>query len=171
MSDDGNLLSRWADAGQSDPLRDTAADQGLSSTLMRGLEILALFSDTEARLSNAEIARRLDLNRATVSRLCKTLVHMGYMRRDPKGSFRLAPRVLALSYPVLAVTRWRHQLVGPMREIAAMSSGNVTLAVMSGDHRRSGQFSAYSGAGHYRPPASLCQRAGAAGASGGAGAL
>ena len=133
MSDDGNLLSRWADAGQSDPLRDTAADQGLSSTLMRGLESLALFSDTEARLSNAEIARRLDLNRATVSRLCKTLVHMGYMRRDPKGSFRLAPRVLALSYPVLAVTRWRHQLVGPMREIAAMSSGNVTLAVMSGD--------------------------------------
>ncbi|HBS50241.1 MAG TPA: hypothetical protein DEA05_09225 [Rhodobacteraceae bacterium] len=133
MSDGSTLLNQWADAGHCELTSETAADHGLSSTLMRGLEILALFSDTEARLSNAEIARRLGLNRATVSRLCKTLVHMGYLRRDPRGSFRLAPRVLALSYPVLAVTRWRHQLVVPMREIAEMSSGNITLAVMSGD--------------------------------------
>ncbi len=134
MTNGQDTLNQWADQGQSDlDAGGAAADQSLSSTLMRGLEILALFNDTEARLSNATIAERLDLNRATVSRLCKTLVHTGYLRRDPKGGFRLAPRVLSLSYPVLAATRWRHQLVGPMREIAEMSSGNCTLAVISGD--------------------------------------
>ncbi len=134
MTTGRDTLNQWADRGQSDlEAGGAAADQSLSSTLIRGLDILALYSDTEASLSNAKIAGRLDLNRATVSRLCKTLVHMGYLRRDPKGGFRLAPRVLSLSYPVLAATRWRHQLVGPMREIAEMSAGNCTLAVISGD--------------------------------------
>jgi len=133
VTDGKTILTEWADAGRIAPPEDVAADQSLSTTLMKGLEILALYSDREDRLSNAEIARRLGLNRATVSRLCKTLVHMGYLRRDPKGSFRLAPRILSLSYPVLASTSWRHQLEGPMQEIAAMSAGNVALAVMSDD--------------------------------------
>ncbi|MEM6847720.1 MAG: helix-turn-helix domain-containing protein [Pseudomonadota bacterium] len=132
--DNGATLNAWADAGVSESVHDTlAVDQGLSSTLIRGLEILGLFSDTEDRFTNAAIAERLGLNKATVSRLCKTLVHMGYLRRDPKGHFRLAPSVLALSYPVLAATRWRHQLVPPMRVLADMSMGNITLAVMTGE--------------------------------------
>ncbi|WP_121066811.1 IclR family transcriptional regulator [Chachezhania antarctica] len=133
MTDGRTTLNQWADAGRCDLPRDTGTDQALSSTLIRGLEILALYSDSEISLSNSEIARRLGLNRATVSRLCKTLVHMGYLRRDPKGAFRLAPRILSLSYPVLAATRWRHRLVPPMRELAEMSGGNVTLAVMTDD--------------------------------------
>lgn len=133
MTDGKATLNDWADRGRCDVPDEAATDQALSSTLMRGLEILALYSDSEISLSNSEIARRLGLNRATVSRLCKTLVHMGYLRRDPKGAFRLAPRILALSYPVLAATRWRHRLVGPMRELAEMSGGNITLAVMTDD--------------------------------------
>ncbi|MBR9865007.1 MAG: IclR family transcriptional regulator [Rhodobacteraceae bacterium] len=133
MTDSKTILNQWADEGAVEPEASYAVDHALSSTLMRGLEILALFNDSVDRLSNAEIARQLGLNRATVSRLCKTLIHMGYLRRDPKGQFLLAPRILALSYPVLSATRWRHQLVGPMREIAEMSSGNCTLAVISGD--------------------------------------
>lgn len=133
MTDGRTTLNKWADAGVCDSPDVGAVDHALSSTLMRGLEILALYNDNVDRLSNAEIARRLDLNRATVSRLCKTLIHMGYLRRDQKGRFLLAPRILSLSYPVLSATRWRHQLIGPMREIAEMSSGNCTLAVISGD--------------------------------------
>lgn len=134
MSDGGTLLNVWADAGRCEPSDPSAvADAGLSSTLMRGLEILNLYNDREGHLTNSEIARRLGLNKATVSRLCKTLVHMGYLRRDTKGYFHLAPRVLSLAYPVLSGTRWRHRLSVPMRELAEMSAGNITLAVMSGD--------------------------------------
>ena len=133
MSDGKTILTRWADAGHCDLMDESASAQTLSATLMKGLEILGLYSDQQDSLTNAEIARQLKLNRATVSRLCKTLVHVGYLRRDTKGSFRLAPQILALSYPVLAATRWRHQLVPAMREIAEMSAGNCTLAVLSGN--------------------------------------
>jgi DNA-binding IclR family transcriptional regulator len=110
-----------------------AHDPSLSSTLMRGIEILRCFSSGDQTLGNAELARRLGLNRPTVSRLCKTLMHLGYLRRDAKGAFRLAPQLLALNYPVLSGMPWRHDVLQPMRELAAMCAGNCALGVMSGD--------------------------------------
>jgi DNA-binding IclR family transcriptional regulator len=108
-------------------------DASLSSTLIRGIEILQCFSADDRALGNAEIARRVGLNRPTVSRLCKTLMHLGYLRRDAKGAFRLAPRLLALTYPVLSGMPWRHDVVRTMRELADMCEGNCSLGVMSGD--------------------------------------
>lgn len=143
MTDGKTILDEWLDADAGEASDAPATDQALSSTLMRGLEILALYNAETDRLSNSEIATQLGLNRATVSRLCKTLVHMGYLRRDPKGRFRLAPRILSLSYPVFSQTRWRHQIVGTMREIAEMSSGNCSLATISDD-----QFVQFHNAGN-----------------------
>lgn len=133
MSNEEKIFSEQSSTPPSVSKKRTATDQSLSSTLMRGLDILALYNDNDVSLTNSEIARRLGLNRATVSRLCKTLVHMQYLRRDTNGHFVLAPRILALSYPILSATRWRHQVTGAMREIAEMSSGNCTLAVASGN--------------------------------------
>ena len=110
-----------------------AHDPSLSSTLIRGIEILQCFDASNPALGNSEIARRVGLNRPTVSRLCKTLVHLGYLRRDAKGAFRLAPKLLALNYPVLSAMPWRHDVILPMRELAEMCSGNASMGVMSGD--------------------------------------
>lgn len=108
-------------------------DASLSSTLIRGIEILQCFNWNDRSLSNAEIARRVGLNRPTVSRLCKTLMHLGYLRRDAKGAFRLAPKLLTLTYPVLAAMPWRYDVLGPMNELAEMCNGNAAIGVMSGD--------------------------------------
>ena len=120
-------------AGQRDIDPEAELDASISSTLMRGIEILQCFSADDQELSNAEIARRMGLKRPTISRLCKTLLHLGYLRKTPKGAFRLAPRLLSLNYPVLATMPWRHNVVGPMREMADMCSGNASIGVMSGD--------------------------------------
>ena len=109
-------------------------DISLSSTLIRGLEILGCFQVDEGALTNAEIASRLGINKATVSRLCKTLISMRYLRRDPNGGFRLAPGILSLSYPVLTSMKWRQQAVGLMRDYADFAKGNASLAVFNGSH-------------------------------------
>lgn len=108
-------------------------DASLSSTLIRGIEILQCFSWDDRALGNAEIARRVRMNRPTVSRLCKTLVHLGYLRRDAKGAFRLAPKLLTLTYPLLSAMPWRNEVLGPMNELAEMCNGNAAIGVMSGD--------------------------------------
>lgn len=91
------------------------------------------FSNEDRALSNAEISKRLGMNRPTVSRLCKTLVHVGFLRRDTKGLFRLAPNLLSLSYPCLSAMSWRHEATDIMAEVADLTGGSITMSVMSGD--------------------------------------
>ena len=109
--------------------RDTA----LSTTLMRGLDVLGCFQTGEESLSNSQVADRLGLNRPTVSRLCKTLIHSGFLRRDPSNRFRLAPKILTLSYPVLSSTPWRHEVRAMMGELMQTTRGSVTMSVISGN--------------------------------------
>ncbi|NYZ14594.1 IclR family transcriptional regulator [Azospirillum sp. RWY-5-1] len=136
MSDDQDFANDGAgDGAEEGALLDPRAahDASLSSTLIRGIEILQCFGSGDRSLGNAEIARRVGLNRPTVSRLCKTLVHLGYLRRDRKGAFQLAPKLLALTYPVLSAMPWRHDVLRTMRDLAEMCDGNCSLGVMSGD--------------------------------------
>ncbi|WP_339716626.1 IclR family transcriptional regulator [uncultured Sneathiella sp.] len=107
-------------------------DSSLSTTLIRGLDILACFLGGDQTLTNAEIAKRVGINKATVSRLCKTLIALHYLRRAPQGGFQLAPGLLALSYPILSNMKWRRQAVNQMQEYAEIAKGNVSLAVFNG---------------------------------------
>ncbi|MCC5969294.1 MAG: IclR family transcriptional regulator [Pararhodobacter sp.] len=132
MSSELDTMKDWAEAGVIVDHEELTRDGSVSTTLIRGLEVLSCFRTAGETLSNAEIARRLNLNRPTVSRLCKTLISQGFIRRDKTGTFRLAPKILTLAYPVLAASRWRHSAVGLMRDVAEFTSGNVTLVVVSG---------------------------------------
>ncbi|MEL6433630.1 MAG: IclR family transcriptional regulator [Pseudomonadota bacterium] len=118
---------------KTDENSDLNATADLSTTLIRGLEVLQCFSNDDRALSNAEISKRLGMNRPTVSRLCKTLVHVGFLRRDAKGMFRLAPNLLSLAYPCLSAMSWRHATTDLMNEVAEMTGGSITMSVMSGD--------------------------------------
>lgn len=129
MSDGADRAARWADAGQLAPVEPEAS---VSTTLMRGLALLECFSVSDRVLTNAELSRRLGLNKPTISRLCKTLVATGHLRHAADGGFSLAPRILSLAYPVLASARWRHEAQEVMSDIARVTGGAVTLSVISG---------------------------------------
>lgn len=71
--------------------------------LARGLQLLTCFSRNEPQLTGAELARRLDLPRASVFRLLQTLEQTGYVERAPDtASYRLALGVLRLGFEYLA---------------------------------------------------------------------
>lgn len=79
--------------------REVADDPRLATTLERGLRLLAAFhpSDEDA-LSNAELARRAHLPKATVSRLAYTLTKLGYLLHDPRKGYTLGPGVLGPAF-------------------------------------------------------------------------
>lgn len=71
--------------------------------LARGLQLLTCFNRSEPQLTGAELARRLDLPRASVFRLLQTLEQTGYVERVPdSASYRLAIGVLRLGFEYLA---------------------------------------------------------------------
>jgi len=107
-----------------------APDPFFSTTLARGLEVLAAFRPTDAGVSNSELAARTGLSRPTVSRLTNTLLQLGYVRRDAAGRYRLSTHVLRVAYPVLAQLRIR-QLARPlMREFAEQARGTVSIGTI-----------------------------------------
>jgi DNA-binding IclR family transcriptional regulator len=71
------------------------------TALARGLEVIRAFAGQDEELTLAEIAKIVDLPRATVRRSLITLEALGYI--EEKGRFfRLAPKVLTLAQAYLS---------------------------------------------------------------------
>jgi DNA-binding IclR family transcriptional regulator len=103
---------------------------GLNNTLARGFAILRAFQIGDQHLGNAELAERVGLPKATVSRLTQTLGELGFLTYlDSIGKYELAPAVLSLGYAVLSRGEI-HALARPlMQELAKESGLGVGLGV------------------------------------------
>jgi len=94
VEDDG-LLGR---VGETEKLGFRASpgqleDRGLSTSLLRGLMVLASFPADGAGRSMTDVALELEMGLSTVHRYVSTLVEVGLLERDPVSrKYRLAVR-------------------------------------------------------------------------------
>jgi len=83
--------------------QDDTAERYNVPALERGLRILGEFSRHSRTVAPPELARRLNLSRATVFRLLTTLESLGFVERTESGrEFRLGLAVLRLGFEYLA---------------------------------------------------------------------
>jgi IclR family transcriptional regulator, pca regulon regulatory protein len=102
-----------------------------SEALERGLLVLTAFDRGEERLSQSQLARKLDLPRATVRRALLTLTHLGYVVAEDKA-YRLAPKVLSLATAYLT-TNPVSRVVQPVCDaLAEEFQASCTAAVLDG---------------------------------------
>lgn len=114
---------------------DDTDDRQFVIALARGLSVLQAFGAGDDLLTNAEIAGRARLPKATITRLTYTLCKLGYLARDPTGvGYRLDPHILTLGFPVLARLGVR-QLARPMMQALAEEQGlTVSMGMRDGAH-------------------------------------
>lgn len=105
-------------------------DREFTTTLARGIDILACFRADRPVLANKDFAQQTGLSRSAVARLTHTLVELGFLQREGEPArYRLGASVLALSYPLLASMQIR-QLARPlMKQLADHARGAVSLVV------------------------------------------
>ncbi len=73
-----------------------------ASPMVNGFRILESFASGESVLGVSEVARRVHLNKSTVSRIMATLGRMGYLTKDPEtDKYRLGVSLLMLAAPLL----------------------------------------------------------------------
>lgn len=102
-------------------------------SLERGLAILRCFKPGLGALGNAEIVERTGLPKATVSRLTKTLVNSGFLRREPTtNAFKLSFSVLSLAHAVMLDSRVAHEALPLMEQFGVEKSVNVGLSTADG---------------------------------------
>lgn len=81
---------------------DSYDDTQLVRGLARGMAILKAFQPGDDHLSNFDIAERTGVPRSTVSRLCATLMRLGYLTYSSTlGYYALGPGILALCRSLL----------------------------------------------------------------------
>jgi DNA-binding IclR family transcriptional regulator len=81
----------------------TVDDRYLVPGLVRGLELLEVFSPEQPTLTLSQLSRAIGLSRSSAYRLVYTLADLGFLMRDPvTKSYTLGPRVLKLGFTYLA---------------------------------------------------------------------
>ncbi|HEX7821631.1 MAG TPA: IclR family transcriptional regulator C-terminal domain-containing protein [Sphingobium sp.] len=88
---------------EQDAERRKLADLGpdFSEALARGLAVLNAFNEQALQMTLSDVARAVDLPKATTRRAIMTLQHLGYIEADGR-LFRLAPSVLKLAAAYLS---------------------------------------------------------------------
>lgn len=76
-------------------------------SLAKGLSIIMGFSELGRPMTLTEIATAQGFNKTTVTRLCNTLVELGFLMKDDHKRFHLTPKVLSLGTPWIANQDWR----------------------------------------------------------------
>ncbi|WP_084623067.1 IclR family transcriptional regulator domain-containing protein [Acidisphaera rubrifaciens] len=115
-----------------DRRRAAALGPDYSEALARGLLVLATFNETRRSQSLSDIARAVDLPRATVRRALLTLTALGYVAQEERR-FRLTPRVLRLAAAYLTSNVISTLLQPACDRIARRLGESCTAAVLEGD--------------------------------------
>jgi DNA-binding IclR family transcriptional regulator len=107
---------------------DEKSDRQFVTSLARGLEVLRAFNPEDGSLGNQELAQRIGLPKATVSRITHTLTMLGYLDYDPRmARYMIAPAVLSLGHACVGAAAIRRSAAPYMQELAEYSDAAVAL--------------------------------------------
>jgi IclR family transcriptional regulator, pca regulon regulatory protein len=120
---------RAADAKQR-AARDTSPD--FSEALARGIKIIGAFDAQRRQMTLSDVARAVDLPRATARRALYTLTELGYVEADGR-LFRLTPKILQLASAYLFSNAVSAILQPVCERLSAEVDANCSVAVMDGE--------------------------------------
>jgi len=120
---------RPADAERRARRADSA---NFSEALARGLGVINAFDDERRQMTLSDVARAVDLPRATVRRALATLVELGYLQAEGR-LFRLTPRILKLATAYLSSNPVSSILQPVCERICQQVGASCSVAVLDGD--------------------------------------
>lgn len=85
-----------SERGEIDKVDDASKTEDglLVQSVLRAFQVLEAFSSVSTPCSLNDLARLTGLHKSAVQRLCRTMVHLGYMSTNPNGGFILGSRIL-----------------------------------------------------------------------------
>ena len=112
--------------------RAQRANGDFSEALARGLSIINAFDDQRRQMTLSDVARAIDLPRATARRALTTLVGLGYVESEGR-LFRLAPRILKLAIAYLSSDPVPSVLQPVCERISRQVHASCSVAVLDGE--------------------------------------
>jgi IclR family transcriptional regulator, pca regulon regulatory protein len=109
------------------------SSENVSTSLERGLAILATFGRQHQALGIAELASQLDMRPSTVHRYVRTLTGLGYLQQDlATRKYRLDFKVVDLGLAVINSLDVRDVARPHLQELSQRTGLTVNMAVLDG---------------------------------------
>jgi IclR family transcriptional regulator, acetate operon repressor len=105
--------------------------RGGVQSLDRAFAILEAMADADGVIGLSQLAVAADLPLATIHRLVRTLVDLGYVRQESNRQYSLGPRLMRLADS--STKRLGAMANGYMTEVVAALGESVNLAILDGD--------------------------------------
>lgn len=99
----------------------------------KAIDILHVFNPSEPRLSLGEIARRLDLPKATAHNLLATLIAYQFVERTDDNLYALGTALVSITQSVRVNVELRDRAAPLLRELADRTRETVYLTVLDND--------------------------------------
>ncbi|MFM1654906.1 IclR family transcriptional regulator [Brevibacillus sp. B_LB10_24] len=97
----------------------------------RALELLDCFTEARKEIGLSELSRILDLPKATVLRLARTLENKGYLiQHDENHTYRLGPKVLGLGNVFLSNLDFRMVALPLMKDLRDRTQETVSMYIV-----------------------------------------
>ncbi len=134
--DDSDILEDLApierDGVESDGNESDDSDRDYVASLARGLDVICAFTRFTPRMTLSEVAKSVNMSRATTRRLLLTLVREGYAEKNDR-LFSLRPKVLQLGYSALSSVGILDVVQPIMNELTQRTQESIFTAVLTGD--------------------------------------
>lgn len=121
--------SSTAAAEASDGARGPA---GLVPAVTRAFAVLDLLATEREPIGLSRIASALALPKSSVHALCRTMSHLGYLRRFEDGSYFIGARVLELAHAFTARTQVADEFNRIWAELGQRPEETIILSVLDG---------------------------------------
>lgn len=108
------------------------AARDFSTSLARGLRVIAAFDRDHDEMTLTEVARRSEMTRAAARRYLLTLCELGYVAGDGKY-FRLTPRVLQLGFAFLTSMHIWERAQPFMEQLTEQVNESCSISVLERD--------------------------------------
>ena len=102
------------------------------NSLAKGLSVLQAFSEADHMLNLSEIAHTLKANTTTATRLCYTLMELGFIQKDGQRRYRLTPKVLTLGHSFISGLAWQEVAKYYLETLFKDVQETVNLSVLEG---------------------------------------
>ncbi len=103
-----------------------------AQTVQRAVSLLKTFTDSQPELGLADLARAVNLNKATTHRLLAALEREGFISRNPANeAYRLGPELIVLGWRALRANDLRNVSRPELQTLAQETGETVTLEVLT----------------------------------------
>lgn len=108
------------------------ANHNISTTLLKGIEVLRCFSDGNFNLTIADISKLTGYDRAAARRLCLTLVEASLLIQKDRN-FQLSPRILTFAGNFLKANDFGQSVQPLLNRYAKELGDEISLAIRDGN--------------------------------------